>query len=283
MREPAPDGRPAWPAVPDYLPDLFTGTAWYYARYRVPYPQELIDDLRMRAELTGEGRLLDLACGTGEVALSMHTFFREVWAVDQEQEMVEVGRRKAEQCRATNVLWMVGRAEEVEAPPTSFELITIGSAFHRLDRRLIAECALRWLPPGRCIVELGSNAAWKGKEEWQHVAAEVIAKWIDKPSSARRRTHRPYQCHEEILEAVGFEDVENHRFPTPYVWTLDSFVGYLCSTSKASKAVLGDHAEEFEADLRRALLDYDSRGQYPETIDFYYILGRRPSPEAPRA
>ena len=274
MTEPTPDGRPAWPVAPNYPADLFAGTARYYARYRVPYPQELIGDLRMRAGLTGQGRLLDLGCGTGEVALSMHKFFREVWAVDQEPEMVEVGRRKAEQCGATNVVWTVGRAEAVEAAPNWFELITIGSAFHRLDRRLIAERALGWLAPGRCIAELGSNAAWKGKQEWQRIAAEIIDKWIDKPGAERNRTHQAYQRDEEVLEAVGF-GIEVHRFPTPYVWTLDSFVGYLYSTAKASKAVLGDRAEQFEADLRRALLDYDSRGQYPETIDFYCILGRR--------
>lgn len=276
MGKPIPDEQAASLAVPDYPADLFAGTAGHYSRYRVPYPQELIDDLRMRAELTGKGRLLDLACGTGEVALSMHTFFREVWAVDQEQEMVEVGRKKAEQCGATNVLWMTGRAEEVEASPNSFELITIGSAFHRLDRRLIAERALQWLVPGCCIAELGSNAAWKGKEDWQHVAAEVIAKWTDKSGVARGRTHQLSPRHEDVLKVAGFQDVESHRFPTPYAWTLDSFVGYLYSTSKASKAVLGNRAEEFESDLRRVLLDYDSCGQYPETIDFYYILGRRP-------
>jgi hypothetical protein len=55
--------------VPNYSDDLYTGTAEYYARYRVPYPQVLIDDLRVRAGVTGNGRLLDLACGPGRVAL----------------------------------------------------------------------------------------------------------------------------------------------------------------------------------------------------------------------
>lgn len=276
MKRPSPLGRAASLDVPDYLTDLFAGTAEYYSQYRVAYPQELIDDLLIHADVTGKGRLLDLACGTGEVALSMHTYFREVWAVDQEHQMVEVGREKAETCGATNVLWMIGRAEEVEASPDSFELITIGSAFHRLDRRLIADRAMQWLAPRCCIAELGCDAAWRGKEEWQHIAAEIISKWVEKSGNGCGRTYQQTLRHEDILRTAGFEGVENYRFPTPHVWTLDSFVGYLHSTGKASKALAGDRAEEFEADLRRALLDYDSRGQYPETIDFYYILGRRP-------
>lgn len=265
-----------WPVVPSFATDLFAGTAEYYARYRVPYPQELIDDLRVRAGITGEGRLLDLACGTGGVALPMHSFFSEVWAVDQEPEMVEVGRQKAEKCGAANVVWTVGRAEDVVAEPGSFELITIGCAFHRLDRRLIAERALRCLPPGRCIATLECNVAWRGTEAWQHALAEVITRWTDGHGTARMPAGPCEPYHEEILEAAGFEGVKDYRFPMPHVWTLDSLIGYAYSTSKASRAVLGDRAEAFEADLRGALLDQDPSGIYREAIDFCYILARRP-------
>ncbi|MCL5103538.1 MAG: class I SAM-dependent methyltransferase [Armatimonadetes bacterium] len=266
-------GRPVWPAVPDCPADLFVGTAEYYAKYRLPYPQELIDDLRMRAEITGNGRLLDLGCGTGEVALAMHTFFSEVWAVDQEPEMIEVGRRKAEQCGAANVVWMIGRAEDVEVPPNSFEMITMGSSFHRFDRRLIAERAWQWLPSGHCMVAMGNNVAWNGKREWQRITAGIISRWLDNPEDGSEPVRHIW--HEEVLEDVGFQ-VEVHRFPTPYVWTIDAFIGFVYSTSRASKRALGDRCDEFEADMRNALLGYDPSGLYPETVDFYYVLARRP-------
>ena len=81
---------------------------------------------------------------------------------------------------------------------------------------------------------------------------------------------------EEVLQTAGFEDVASYEFPTPHVWTLDDFVGYLYSTSGVSKRVLGDRAEGFEADLRRTLVEYDAGGRYPETAMFGYILARRP-------
>jgi predicted TPR repeat methyltransferase len=45
--------------------DLYRGSAGYYDRYRLPYPEAMLADLIMRAEVSGRGRLLDLACGTG--------------------------------------------------------------------------------------------------------------------------------------------------------------------------------------------------------------------------
>ena len=262
--------------------DLFAGTAESYARYRLPYPEELLDDLRHRAGITGEGRLLDLACGPGRVALPLATHFGEVWAVDQEPEMIEVGRAQAEQQGLSNIRWLVGRAEDVEASPGSFELITIGEAFHRLDQRLIAQSAMAWLAPGRCLATLGCFSLMQGREPWHDILRTVVRRWADHGSTAQPAGMRPSPQprgadHErQVLTALGFEHVGAYGFPHPYVWTLDSILGNLHSTSKLSKRALGDEAERFDADLRLALLAYDSSGRYPETLRFGYSLFRTP-------
>jgi SAM-dependent methyltransferase len=58
----------------EFRRDLFRGTAGYYDRFRAPYPQALIDDLAGRpgpgAGPGGAGRLLDLACGTGQLSFA---------------------------------------------------------------------------------------------------------------------------------------------------------------------------------------------------------------------
>jgi SAM-dependent methyltransferase len=278
MSEHSPNEVPTWLAAPNYPADLFAGTAPYYARYRLPYPQALIDDLRKRAGITGSGLLLDLACGPGRLTLPMAPFFREVWAVDLEPEMIEVGQEEARQRGVTNIRWMVGRAEEVEAPPNSFELITIGEAFHRLDQRRIAKRALEWLSPGRCLAVLWYENVGKGNEQWQSIAHEVIQRWVRQESSARSGTTSQQNPNfEEVLQATGFIDVATRWFSMPYLWTLDALIGYCYSGSRTSKRALGDRAEAFEADLRQTLLAYDPKGVYPETAKFGYILARRPA------
>jgi SAM-dependent methyltransferase len=272
-----PDSGLAGLPVPNYPADAFVGTAQYYARYRVPYPRALLDDLRMRAGVTGNGRLFDIACGPGRVTLPLASFFREVWAIDLEPEMVEVGRVGAGPRGVTNVRWMVGRAEDVEAPAGSFELITIGEAFHRLDRWLIARRALEWLSPGCCLATMGNFGVFAGQEHWQDLVAAVLGRCgIANPGAEPAVDSRSGHPNEAILRAAGFEDVESRTFLHPYVWTLDAIVGYLYSTSVASKHALGDRAANFEADLRQTLLAHDARGEYPATISFGYTLARRP-------
>jgi hypothetical protein len=51
----------------EFTSDLYRGTAAYYDRYRLPYPDAMIADLVERAAPSGRGRLLDLACGTGQL------------------------------------------------------------------------------------------------------------------------------------------------------------------------------------------------------------------------
>jgi SAM-dependent methyltransferase len=67
-----------------FSPDLYRGTAEFYDRFRLSYPDPLISDLVHRTRPSGRGRLLDLACGTGQLAFALRSSFAEVRAVDQE-------------------------------------------------------------------------------------------------------------------------------------------------------------------------------------------------------
>jgi hypothetical protein len=59
-------------------PSAFAGIATHYVRYRPPYPDEFLSELRSHAKTTGYGSLLDLACGPGRVAIPMAPYFNGV-------------------------------------------------------------------------------------------------------------------------------------------------------------------------------------------------------------
>jgi SAM-dependent methyltransferase len=267
--------RPSFPA------DAFAGTAGYYVRYRVPYPKRLLRDLVDRSGVTGGGRLLDLACGPGRLAFDLASSFREVWAIDLEPEMIETARKEDVRRGAGNIRWMVGRAESLEAPAASFELITAGEAFHRLDQRIVAEQALKWLRPGCHLATLGCYTVLSGAEPWQRIVVDAVRRWTSGTSqlggdSGARNPGSGPDHNERVLREHGFVDVASHSFVEPHEWTLEAIIGYLYSTSVCSRNRLGNGAAGFEADLRAELLSFDPGGVFRESTSWGYTIGRRP-------
>jgi SAM-dependent methyltransferase len=265
---------------PNFSVNAFTGTAAYYARYRVPYPDALLNDLIEQARISGEGRLLDLACGPGRVALNVSASFREIWAIDLEPEMIEVGRNEATRRGVKNLKWFVGRAEDFEAPPASFEMITIGEAFHRLDQQMVARQTLRWLKPGGCLATLGCYGITTGQEPWQGIIADIVRRWTCQDSSSGGASAPPKPGigpdHDEmVLREAGYGEVASHPFVKEHIWTTETIMGYLYSTSFCSKGVLGDNAGAFETDLKTALFAHDGSGRFREAMRCGYTIGRK--------
>lgn len=262
--------------------DLYRGTAEYYDRFRVRYSQEMMAELVDWAQPSGGGRLLDLACGTGQIAFALAEHFDEVWAVDQEPDMIGMVRHKARTAAAGHVRGVVSSAEGLDAPSDAFELVTIGNAFHRLRRDAVAANAVRWLQPDRCIALLWCTGPSRGEAEWQGVFTDVLARWTTRAGAQSRvpagweqvRRERPDAA---VLRAAGFQPVRSARFFVEHDWTVDALLGYVYSTSALPRAALGEHAGPFETDLRQELDAYTSGGQLRATIDFAYELARRPA------
>jgi SAM-dependent methyltransferase len=217
------------------------------------------------------------------LSLQLVASFRELWAIDLEPEMIEAGRRLAAERGVGTVKWLVGRAEELQAPAASFDLITIGEAFHRLDQRRVAELALGWLKPGCPLATLGCYTILSEKEPWQKVVGEVVRRWTPPrtqkgAASASSGAPGGPDHNERVMRDVGFVEVGTFPFVEAHVWTIDTILGYLFSTSVCSKAVLGKNAPEFEAELRAALLACDPGGTYREDIEWGYTIGSKPNP-----
>jgi ubiquinone/menaquinone biosynthesis C-methylase UbiE len=153
---------------------LYQGTAEYYDRYRLPYPEAMTEDLIARAGVSGQGRLLDLACGTGQLAFPLRRYFAEVWAVDREPDFAQIVQAKAGKLGAGNIRPVAADADTLDAEPGHFELAVIGSAFHRLDRDLVAVRLLHWLQPGGCVALCWADVPQLGDREWRRTLAALL-------------------------------------------------------------------------------------------------------------
>lgn len=252
--------------------DLFQETVPYYVRYRVPYPEELLTRIRDRAATSGDGLLLDLGSGTGEIALRLAPHFREVTAVEPDPAMQSAGLTKMREQQIENVSWHSKTAEAFSADEETFEMVTIGAAFHWMDRGLLARRIRDWLRPGQPLVILGYTSIWSGTTDWLRLVREVLQRCLGEKRRAGSGNYPELsQPHEEILLEAGYQ-IEELETRITQQWTLETLIGNLYSTSFASPAVLGEKQSAFEADLRQTLLAFDSRGTYSEEMTFYALL-----------
>ncbi|MFF8476396.1 class I SAM-dependent methyltransferase [Streptomyces sp. NPDC015414] len=65
---------------------LFAGTAVHYERGRLPYAPALVPRLAEVLAPDGTGRLLDVGCGPGTLALPLSHLFAEVVGVDPDPD-----------------------------------------------------------------------------------------------------------------------------------------------------------------------------------------------------
>ena len=267
---------------PQFRPDLYRGTARCYDSFRLPYPQDLIDDLAARSGADGDGRLLDLACGTGQVAFALRDRFAELWAVDQEPDMIAVARQKGEAAAGTTRMTFVTAAvEDLQPPLRSFDLVTAGNAFHRLRRRSAAASIRSWLRPGGFLALLWGGSPWDGDAPWEQALHATMTGWQDR-NGAARRIPPGYDAARQatpdlvILREAGFEIAGRHEFACRHDWTLDEIAGFVASTSVLSRAALAGHAADFDAQLRRALLAAQPDGRFRQDATFAYDLARSP-------
>jgi len=266
---------------PVYRGDLFKGTADYYDRFRPPYPPVLLDGLRVRVPIGGTARLLDLACGTGQIAFALAGDFAEVWAVDQEAEFVAFGNAKAQRLGVANIHWLAASAEDVSLDGP-FDLIGIGNAFHRLRRQHVAQRAMSLLAPGGCLALLWRGTPWRGDRCWQQTMNDTLQHWM-RTADATDRVPADWEQamdrdrHDAVLRRAGFSYEGRFEFATEHDWTVETLTGFVSSTSFLNRGALGVHVEAFERDLREQLLACDPGGVFRETTSFAYELARSPT------
>jgi ubiquinone/menaquinone biosynthesis C-methylase UbiE len=256
----------------------FAGAPYYYARYRPKYPQALYDRLIQEFNLNGQGRLLDLGCGTGLISLALHDRFEQAIAVDPDAEMLKEAKQEANHLNANNIIWLERTAEQLDEEPDTFKLITIGRAFHWMDRSLVIDRSYRVLQPGGGFVLLATHGEdpWKSETPWQQSALTVIKKWLgDRRRAGQGWWLDPDPPHAELLAQSLFPSQILYETTFEQVWTIDSFIGYLYSTAFCLRSFLGDQVDAFEAEIRETLLAIEPSGEFPKTMKASALIARK--------
>lgn len=256
---------------------LFEGSAPYYERGRLPYPPALADAFAEALALDGRGRLLDVGCGPGTVALRLAHLFEQVVGVDADAGMLAEAAGQADAKGILNATWLHARAEDIAAAG-SFRAATFASSFHWMDRDRVAALMFDLLEPGGAFVQVstvlsdpGTATEVTGELPHPEPPREAIAALVREYLGPERRAGQGI-CggtpgnEAAVLERAGFA-------PARYVIVsgqqvvvraTDDVVAWCFSNSASAPHLFGDQMDAFEADLRLLLADVSPAGLFAE-------------------
>jgi SAM-dependent methyltransferase len=172
-------------------------------------------------------RALDVACGTGQSARALLAIADQVEAIDVSPEMV------AEAEPHPRIHYQVARAEELPFDGASFDLATVGLAFHWFDQGAFLRQARRVLKPGRWLAVY--NSAFTG----EMVESPGFRKWMSEahlkhfPTPPRRSSG----VTAELVTPHGFELSGQEIFEHPEPMTAEQLTAYLLTQTNVIAAV----------------------------------------------
>lgn len=174
-------------------------------------------------------RVLDVACGDGEPALSIARVVRptgRVVGIDLSERMIGVACERAKDAQLSNVDFQVMDAEELTFPDASFDLVTCRFGLQIVtDPDAAIRESLRVLKPGGRIVA----TVWGPGERCpaMHVLLGPMLEFAEPDETGYLPT--PYEMGGDgelvdILTKAGFADAREHR--STHDWEFASVEGY---------------------------------------------------------
>ena len=247
-----------------YDPTLYKGSAPFYLRGRPPYSRALRETVAAACGVNGAGRLLDVGCGPGVLAVELAPLFQEVVGLDPDADMLAEANRHARRAQATNIQWVRGLAEEIrELDLGTFRLVAFGQSFHRTDRERVGEAVYDLLEPGGSIALVANTVEGRPKPPGPghpEIPHDTIGSLIDKYLGPERRAGRgvappPVDRYEDALGRTRFGKPTHVFAPgrADVVQDVDGVLANSLSMSFAAPHLFGDRLDLFEAEVRQML------------------------------
>lgn len=257
---------------------LFAGAAGYYEQGRPPYAPGLADAFARILALDGQGRLLDVGCGPGTVALRLAPLFEAVVGLDPDPEMLACASRATAGQGIGNAIWVRRRAEALPAGLGRFRVVTFAASFHWMDRPRVASAVATMLDPGGAVVQ--ADAPGYRIDELSAETRPGSLPFPPPPDDALDQLRRRYlgsdrragrgirntspDGEDGVFQQAGFLPAETVTVPDQRAVerTIDDVVATVFSTSSTAPHLFGDRRDDYERDLREILAQASPSGRF---------------------
>ncbi|MDQ3381711.1 MAG: class I SAM-dependent methyltransferase [Actinomycetota bacterium] len=254
---------------------LFRGSA-RYCEGRFAYPPDLVTAFQEELELDGRGRLLDVGCGTGEIALLLAPLYDEVVGIDVDEEMIAEAREEARRQGRLNARWVNARAEQLPLDLGVFRTAAFAQSFHWMDRERVAATVFDMLEPEGAWVHVdvktlgvpATDEQLSYSEPPRQEVAELVAGYLGPVRRSGQATlpGGTPSGESEIMVAAGFAGPRRRTLAAKRVLerSQDEIVASVFSTSSSAPHLFGSRLGEFESELREVLRRTSPDGRFSE-------------------
>jgi len=257
-----------------YEPRRFRSAAAHYQAGRPPYARRLIERVVERCGLGRADRLLDLGCGPGPLAIAFAPFVGRVVAIDPEPEM----RRLAAAAAATagvDIEIVAGSSYDLGPQLGRFRLVTIGRAFHWMDRVETLRRLAEMVEPDGAVALFHDDHPKLPDNAWLRDFEAVVKRYAEDDPVRAQHKSGDWVHHEAILldspfpwlERIGV--IERRRTP------VENLIDRALSMSSTSPERLGPRADDFLRDLRATLAAVTADGLVTEVVESAVLLAWR--------
>lgn len=257
---------------------IFNGTYEYYMKYRPGIPAKVADNILKGFNITQKDRILDIGCGTGQVALAMDGKCKEMVCLDPDPGMLKEAKKALKKPKS-KISWLnYGSADldQLKNELGLFKLATICRAFHWMNQKQVLNDLEGMIDQDGGIAIFGDGSIWTGKEEWQLAVKRVVQKYLGEERRAgKKKFKKPSETWEEIISRSSFDYIRQQKVKIKRNWDVESIIGWLFSSSFASPEHFGKHVGSFKKDIERELLVLNPEGVFKEDAEFSIILASR--------
>ncbi len=240
-----------------------------YRRYLEPYLPRFFADAAGKLALAGREALIDLACGTGEIAFGFSKYVGSLTGVDLEPAMIQ-GAEAAAKERGVKIRLIHSAVEELPDDLGQFDLVTIGKAHFWLKAEATIDRLDRILAKGGRIFICFAGTVRDGDSAWYRAYRQVRRRWApDYPF------HRLAEAPEEFLQDSPFRRVSAVRVVATHTISVDHLVNRAFAYEANSRVAIGDRQEQFIAELRAALAPYARDGAVKEKFQNRGVIFER--------
>jgi 2-polyprenyl-3-methyl-5-hydroxy-6-metoxy-1,4-benzoquinol methylase len=267
---------------------VFEGTATHYRQGRKPYSSTLAEALALHLFLDGRGRLLDVGCGPGTVAVLLAHLFESVIGLDPDPGMLREAQRAAAEEQMAHTSWIQMRAEDLPGTLGTFRVICFAQSFHWMDRPRVASAVRKMLDPNGAVIQID---LWHTNPPGQELSSgpyppvpeaaidELRRAWLgpDRRAGQGFRNTSP-DGEDEVFQAAGFAPEELVIVPDDRVLerSAEDVVAWVLSTSSTAPHLFEDRLDDFIRDLRSLLFEVSPQGHFTVALSDNRLRIRRP-------